>query len=87
MEKDTLVTRKSSQHSLFGTSRKLPESMLPTNRDVGRYFILLKKKKKEGNKKICKDITCDVLKLWQKSSIPTVIEVQGSRTQSDKTVR
>ena len=70
MKKGTLVTKKSSQHSLFGTSRKLPENMLPTNRDVGRYLMLLKEKKNEGNKKIYKDITCDVLKLWKKSSIP-----------------
>ena len=34
--------------------------------------MLLKEKKNEGNKKIYKDITCDVLKLWKKSSISTV---------------
>lgn len=72
MEKGSLVTRKCSQHSLFGKSSKLPENMLPTNGDVGKYFMLLKGKKNAGNKKIYKDITYDVLKLWQKSSIPTV---------------
>lgn len=51
---------------------KLNENMLPTKKDVVKAVFFGKKLENIQFKSAVKEVTNDVLKIWEKSSIPTV---------------
>jgi DNA-binding protein YbaB len=70
-----MCTRKASEHSLFGSGKKLPDNVLPTYRDIARYFLYLKENTSlRGNNAIYMQITIDVQRLWRKASLPIISE-------------
>ena len=71
-EHSRLSTRQSNQHFIFGNTNKLPDNILPTNKDVGRYFVYLKSTENASNKKLSGQIAEELIDIWNRASIPTV---------------
>lgn len=73
-EHSQLLTRQSNQHFIFGNANKLPDNILPTNKDVGRYFVYLKSTESENasNKILSGQIAGELIDIWNRASIPTI---------------
>jgi len=65
-------TRQSVSHAVFGSPAPLPTNVLPTNGDVGRYFLYCKERSNAGNESVFKAVTTEIIRLWQTASIPTI---------------
>ena len=65
-------TRKSTSHAVFGSSAPLPTNVLPTNGQVGKYFLYCKQRPKGANVDTLKMVTDEIIKVWQTASIPTI---------------
>ncbi|CAH0557453.1 unnamed protein product [Brassicogethes aeneus] len=62
---------------VFGEPQKLSEKMLPTYNDITKYYLLVRNDFPELNggkdpaiKDVCKIISSDIEKIWNKSLIP-----------------
>ena len=71
-EHSQLSTRQSNQHFIFGNANTLPDNILPTNKDVGRYFVSLKSTENASNKKLSGQIAEELIDIWNRASMPTV---------------
>jgi hypothetical protein len=65
-------TRKSRCDTIFGSPSDLPSNVLPTIRQLVKYFVHLKDKPNSANSAVINKIAKDVVALWNKASIPTV---------------
>lgn len=72
-------TRKTTSCPVFGLPQKLPASQLPTYNDVMKNYLYIKHELKPDNTtkeptvhEISEKLADEVIKIWQKSSLPTV---------------
>ena len=56
-------TRQSVSHAVFGSPAPLPTNVLPTNGDVGRYFLYCKERSNAGNESVFKAVTTEIIQL------------------------
>ena len=65
-------TSRFTSHAVFGLPSLLPANVLPTNGQVGKYFVYVKERPKAGNKNALMVVTDAIIHLWQTASIPVI---------------
>lgn len=77
------LTRSAVRNEVFGSPAELPVASLPTNGDICRYFELVRVNKKTGiepaTSEICAKVAEDVIKIWDRATVPTVSDRQVRR--------
>jgi len=71
-----MATRNSTRHAIFGNPNDLPQNVLPTNLQVGQYFLLMKPRRNDSNRETYKVVAEAVVHLWKMASIP-IIQIQS----------
>lgn len=73
-----VLTREKVKCPIFGHPDLLDENILPSYKDVMRYYLFIRQKLKEENgskpavSTICSNLAPEIIKIWRKASIPTV---------------
>lgn len=79
MTSSSIVTRLSTQHSVFGQPVELPQRQLPTKEDVFRCFLWHRENSLTHELVTKRDLikltANDVIAVWNKASIPIIIGI------------
>ena len=70
--KKTIKTRNSFLNNVFGALSPLPRNVLPTDRDVGKYYLYVKDKRSTSKVDIYKTIGLEVQEIWKLAFITTM---------------
>ena len=78
MASSSILTRLSTQHSVFGQPAHLPQRQLPTKEDVFRCYLWHRDNcsadELQSRQETLKLTATDVTGVWNKASIPTIEE-------------
>ena len=78
MASSSILTRLSTQHSVFGQPAHLPPRQLPTKEDVFRCYLWHRDNcsadELQSRRETLKLTATDVIGVWNKASIPTIEE-------------
>src|SRR5215470_6024662 len=74
---EKMSTRHSTKHSVFGFSRPLGVSQLPTKDDVFKCYLWYRNsadfvKAQSSTREILKHVADDVVAIWNKAGIPVI---------------
>ena len=70
-------TRSKIFHPVFGYPGPIPENQLPTKLDLYNHYRMLRNKNSKSTRDdIAKELTEVIVRIYEKSSIPTISEIK-----------